>query len=100
MLIAIVDFDVAPADQDRALDQLLSEAPGVRAMEGNLAFRAYADPLLDGRVTVVHEWAGRAAFDAYVQSAAFARSGQVLRPMMTGAPVSRRFEASLIEQVA
>lgn len=99
MLIAILDFDTAPADRERALDQLLAEAPEVRAMPGNVAFRAYADPLIDGRLTVVHEWRDRGAFEAYLGSAAFARSGKVLRPMMTGAPVSRRFEADLLETV-
>lgn len=100
MLIAILDFDVAPADQQAALDQLLAEAPGVRAMPGNIAFRPYADPLLDTRVSLVHEWQSRADFDAYLASEAFARSGTKLRPMMTGAPTSRRFEAELIESVA
>ena len=38
-------------------------------------------------------------FDAYLASPPFARSGEVLRPMMTGVPLSRRFDASLIESV-
>ncbi len=100
MLIAILDFDVAPANSDAALDRLLSEAPAVREMKGNIAFRAYADPLIDTRVTLVHEWESEEDFAAYLASPAFARLGKVLRPMMTAPPVSRRFEARLLETVA
>ena len=99
MLIAILDFDVAPAQRSAALDQLLTEMPLVRKMQGNIAFRPFADPLADTRITLVHEWERRSDFDAYLASPCFARSGEMLRPMMTGAPVSRRFEASLIEKV-
>jgi quinol monooxygenase YgiN len=100
MLIAIVDFETAPKDKDAALDQLLREAAEVRAMPGNLAFRAFADPLIDTRVTVIHEWQDRAAFDGYLASPAFARSGHVLRPMMTGKPLSRRFEVAALDVAA
>ncbi len=100
MLIAILDFDVAPADQQSALDHLLAESANVRAMPGNIAFRPYSDPLIDTRVTLVHEWQSRADFEAYLASEAFARSGEVLRPMMTNAPTSRRFTAELIETAA
>jgi len=100
MFIAILDFDVASADSGAALDQLLGEAPGIREMKGNLSFRAFADPLLDTRVTVLHEWETQDDFQAYLASPSFAESGTVLRPMMTGAPVSRRFRAELVEAVA
>ena len=99
MLIAIIDFDVAPAQRETALNQLLREVPAVREMKGNIGFRPYADPLVETRVTLVHEWESRQHFDAYLASPPFARSGEILRPMMTGTPVSRRFEASLIESV-
>ena len=100
MLIAILDFDVAPDQRDAAMDQLFAEVPSVRAMPGNIAFRPFADPHLDGRVTLVHEWEDEAAFQAYVSGPSFARSGEVLRPMMTTPPTSRRFRAELIETVA
>lgn len=99
MLIAILDFDVTPDNRAVALDQLLSEAPAVRAMPGNIGFRPFADPLVDSRITLVHEWERRSDFDSYLAGPEFARSGAVLRPLMTGAPTSRRFEASLIESV-
>jgi quinol monooxygenase YgiN len=49
---------------------------------------------------VIHEWDDQESFAGYVESDSFARSGAVLRPMMTGAPVSRRFRAELLETVA
>lgn len=100
MLIALLDFDVAPADKAAALTHLLAEVPTVRAMKGNIAFRPLADPVTDSHVTLVHEWESRQDFENYLASPGFARSGELLRPMMTGAPVSRRFEARLIESVA
>lgn len=99
MLIAVLDFEVRPQDRDAALTQLLTEAAEVRAMDGNLAFRPYADPEAGSRITLLHEWRSHADFGRYLESGAFARFGAALRPMMTGAPVSRRFEAELLETV-
>jgi quinol monooxygenase YgiN len=100
MLIAILDFDVAPADSGAALKHLLTEAPEVREMKGNIAFRPYVDPLIGTRITLVHEWESREDFAAYLASPAFLRSGDKLRPLMTAPPVSRRFEAQLLGTVA
>jgi|tagenome__1003787_1003787.scaffolds.fasta_scaffold19573055_2 quinol monooxygenase YgiN len=100
MFIAIVDFSTAAADRPAALAQLDGERDRVRAMPGNLAFRVYAAREDETRTSIVHEWADRASFDDYVRSESFARSGEVLRPIMTGAPVSRRFHAELLETVA
>ena len=100
MLIAIVDFSTAVTDRPAALAQLEGERDEVRAMPGNLAFGVYASREDETRVTIVHEWDDQASFDAYQRSDSFARSGEVLRPIMTGAPVSRRFRAELLETVA
>ncbi len=100
MFIAVLDFTTAATDRPDALAQLDAERAEVRAMPGNVAFRIYASRENDDQVTVVHEWEDRASFAAYLGSDAFARSGAVLRPMMTGTPVSRRFEAELVETVA
>ncbi len=100
MFIAILDFDTTAADRPAALAQLDRERDQIRAMPGNLAFRVYAARDADTRITVVHEWADQGSFDGYLASDAFARSGAVLRPVMTGAPVSRRFHAELLETVA
>jgi quinol monooxygenase YgiN len=59
-------------------------------MPGNVAFRVYACREDQTRTTVVHEWQDEAAFAGYLASDSFARSGAVLRPMMTTAPESRR----------
>jgi quinol monooxygenase YgiN len=99
MFIAILDFSTAAADRPAALAQLDGERDQVRAMPGNIAFRVYAGREDDTQVTVVHEWQDEASFAAYLGSAPFARSGAVLRPILVGAPVSRRFRAELVETV-
>ena len=68
-------------------------------MPGNVAFRVYASGEDQGGVTVVHEWDDEASFGGYLESDSFARLGQMIRPLMTGAPVSRRFRAELLETV-
>jgi quinol monooxygenase YgiN len=100
VLIAILDFSTAAADRPAALAQLDGERDRVRAMPGNLAFRVYASREDETRITVIHEWDDEASFVGYLGSDSFARSGEVLRPIMTGAPVSRRFRAELLETVA
>jgi quinol monooxygenase YgiN len=100
VFIAILDFSTAAADRPVALAQLDSERDEVRAMPGNLAFRVYASREDDTRITVVHEWDDRPSFTGYLGSEPFARSGAVIRPLMTGTPVSRRFHAELLETVA
>ncbi len=99
MLIAILDLRFTPADRAVALAQLDSERDEIRAMPGNLDFRVYAARDDEGAVTVIHEWADEPSFAAYLSSEAFARSGAVLRPLVTEAPVSRRFHADLLETV-
>jgi quinol monooxygenase YgiN len=100
MFIAILDFGTAPTDRPSALAQLEAERPLVRSMPGNHAFRVYASREDDRTVTVVHEWSDQSAFAAYLASSAFARSNDVLRPLITDGPVSRRFRAELAESVA
>ncbi len=100
MFIAIVDFSTAATDRPAALAQLDRERDEVRAMPGNLAYRIYASRYDDTAITLVHEWDDEASFAGYAKSDSFARSGEVLRPMMTAAPVSRRFKAELLETVA
>jgi len=99
VFIAILDFSTAAGDRPAALAQLDGERDEVRAMPGNVAFRVYAARDNETRITVVHEWDDEASFGSYQESDSFARSGKVLRPMMTGAPVSRRFRAELLETV-
>ncbi len=99
MFIAILDLRTTPADRPAALAQFDSERGEVRAMPGNLDFRVYAARDDEEAVAVIHEWADEASFAGYLSSDAFARSGAVLRPLMTSPPVSRRFRADLLETV-
>jgi quinol monooxygenase YgiN len=100
VFIAILDFSTAATDRPAALAQLDGERDQVRDMPGNLAFRVYASREDETAITVVHEWVDEASFVGYLRSDSFARSGEVLRPVMTGAPVSRRFRVELLETVA
>ncbi|MBB2943497.1 quinol monooxygenase YgiN [Actinoplanes lutulentus] len=97
MFIAIVDFQTSAADRPAALAQLDKERDEVRAMPGNLAFRIYESREDQHHVTLVHEWTDEASFAGYQASESFVRSGAVLRPLMTGAPTSRRFRAEILE---
>jgi quinol monooxygenase YgiN len=99
VLIAVLDLRTDPTDRPAALAQLDRERAEIRAMPGNLDFRVYAARDDAGAVTVLHEWADEPSFAAYLASDAFARSGAVLRPLVTEPPLSRRFSADLIETV-
>lgn len=99
MFIAIVDFTVAAHKRAATLEVLRAEAPIVRAMPGNLAFRTYADPANAEALCIIHEWEDIESFQTYASSEVFRSSGQVLRPLMTTAPVSRRFTAQILETV-
>ncbi|MCB1328722.1 MAG: antibiotic biosynthesis monooxygenase [Maritimibacter sp.] len=100
MIIAHVDFDVAADRRTHALAVLRQQVEEVRALPGCRSFAPYADPVVPTRVSVVHEWESAEAFAGYSASAAFARSSAELRPLMTAPPSSRRYDATLIEEVA
>jgi quinol monooxygenase YgiN len=99
VLIAILDLRTAATDRAIALAQLDGERDEIRAMSGNVDFRVYAARDNEEAVAVVHEWEDESAFAAYLASDAFARSGALLRPLVTVPPVSRRFHADLLETV-
>ncbi|MEJ7636257.1 antibiotic biosynthesis monooxygenase [Aeromicrobium sp.] len=99
MFIAVLDLRTASTDRAAALAQLDSERNEILAMAGNLDFRVYAARDDDGAVAVIHEWVDEPSFAAYLSSEAFARSGEMIRPLMTAPPVSRRFHADLLETV-
>jgi quinol monooxygenase YgiN len=99
VFIAVLDLCTTSADRADALAQLDSEREEIRAMPGNLDFRIYAARDDAGAVAVIHEWVDETSFAGYLSSEPFARSGEVLRPMLTKPPVSRRFVADLVETV-
>jgi quinol monooxygenase YgiN len=91
MFVALVDFTVAPAQRDTALEVLLKQVENVTDMEGCQTFRPYCDPGNNVHVGVIHEWQDEACFDRYLKSDGFASLGVELRPMMTSVPSSRRY---------
>jgi quinol monooxygenase YgiN len=97
--VAILDLSIAATDRHAAIAQLESEQPVVSAMPGCVGFRVFASRQSDGGITVLHEWTDAPSFEDYLVSDAFARSSELLRPMMTSAPVSRRFNVELVETV-
>jgi quinol monooxygenase YgiN len=99
MLIAVLDLRTTTADRPVARAQLDREKDEIRAMPGNLDFRVYVARDDEEVVVVIHEWADESSFAGYLSSDAFARSGAVLRPLVTPPPVSRRFRAALLEAV-
>lgn len=96
MRLAHVTFTVAPHALRTALDRLLAEVATVRRMTGCRAFIPFADPTVDGGLGVLHEWDTADDFAGYLSSPGFAAVNEILRPMMTSAPVSRRFDADLV----
>jgi quinol monooxygenase YgiN len=99
MLIAHVTFTVAATYRQAALDCLLGEAEEVRSMPGCISFIPFADVSAAGGVGVLHEWRAARDFAGYTASESFARFSKAVRPMMVAPPVSRRFEAVLLESV-
>ena len=99
MIIAVLHLRPTKADRPVALAQLDGEKDEIRAMPGNLDFRVYAARDDEEAVAVIHEWADESSFAGYLSSDAFARSGALLRPLVTSPPVSRRFRAALLETV-
>jgi quinol monooxygenase YgiN len=99
MLIALLDLRTTASDRALAVAQLEGEREEIRAMPGNVDFRVYAAHDDEEAVAVIHEWVDESSFAAYLASEAFARSGAVLRPLVTAPPVSRRFRADLLETV-
>lgn len=99
MLIAVLDLYTTASDRAAALAQLDAERQEIRAMPGNLDFRVYAARDSEEGVAVIHEWTDQPSFAAYLASDSFARSSEVIRPLMSVPSVSRRFHASLLETV-
>lgn len=99
MIVAHVHFCVVPDQRLSALKSLLAEVETVRAMKGCLTFVPFIDPTDETRLGVMHEWEAAEDFAAYGGSDAFKTLGLALRPMMTASPISRRFDATLLETV-
>lgn len=97
--IALLDLSTAAADRPMAIAQLDDERPTVEAMSGCVGFRVFPARDDEFGITVIHEWADQASFDCYLESDAFRRSSEILRPILISPPTSRRFRVELIETV-
>ncbi len=99
MFIAHLHFTVAPESRDTVLEAFAGRADAVRAMKGCLAYRPFVDPADDTVIGVLHEWESEEDFAAYSSSEHFNALAAILRPMMQGKPVSRRFRAELVDVI-
>ena len=97
MLIAHVKFTISPEDHALATDILLKETKTVRAMSGCTAYTPFIVPDSVSEIGVLHEWKTAEAFEAYLASDSFASIAQALHPLMTEPPVSKRFDAILLD---
>jgi quinol monooxygenase YgiN len=86
MIYVEVNFTVAPADKDAALQCLLDELPLMRNLVGNLGCKVLTDPQSEGAVTLLHRWNKLEDLDAYRSGPLMAKVGSILRPMMIAAP--------------
>jgi quinol monooxygenase YgiN len=100
MIIAVVDLVTSASDRALALARLDGERDAVRAMPGNVSYRVYASREDEEQTTLIHAWQDESALAGYLASDVFAGLGAVLRPVMTGAPVSRRFRVETMETIA
>ncbi len=94
MLIVTVDFATLPSDRPFALGTLLTEAPIVRALPGNLGYHVHLDPENAGGLRLTHHWNDAASFAAYRATAGFGAVGDILFPKMVGKPATAVFEAT------
>ncbi len=63
--------------------------------EGCERFAVYSDPSDPDNTFLYEEWATKAAFDTYARSDYFKASGEILSPLMSGAPDSAYYESDL-----
>ncbi len=99
MIMALIDFEVAPESRTgllRALQPLLAEA---RNAPGNRSYRASTDSERAAHIGLTHEWDSLEDFRAYASSELVDRIGKILRPAMTTPPVSRRLRTDTIEEI-
>lgn len=96
MINVEVNFTVARSDQPAAIECLTKEGSKMHTLPGNRAYRILIDPSTDGAIILLHQWDDLASLDAYRNGPLFAAIGNVLRPMMTGAPSTAIYDATAI----
>lgn len=100
MFIAILDLRTAEADRPAVQGRLEAEQPSIQSMPGCVDMRVFPSPRHGTELTVLHEWEDEASFQIYLTSESFQRSGELIRPLLSEPPISRRFTAELVETVA
>ena len=86
-----------PAGRDEFIAQLEKEAREVPTrFEGCERFSVYRDPSDPDSAFIYEEWANRDAFDGYRTSDYFRASGEILFPLMDGAPDSAYYESARV----
>ncbi len=96
MIIAHILFSVSAANRELAIDTLNREANAIRTMQGCVTFLPFLDPANSQTVGVLHEWESSEDFEAYIASSSFKTIGEILHPIMTSPPQSKRFDAKRI----
>lgn len=99
MIMALIDFKVAPESRPGLLEALHPLLVEARRVTGNVSYRAFTDSEDGAHIGMMHEWETLDHFRAYAASELFARIGKILRPAMTTPPVSRRLNTTSIEEV-
>jgi quinol monooxygenase YgiN len=97
MIYVEVNFSVARGNRDAAVACLTKEAPQMCALAGNRACRVLTDPNDPCAVTLLHQWDDLACLDRYRGGSLFAAVGVMLRPMMTWAPSTAVYDATLMD---
>ena len=97
MIHVEVNFEVAEANHNAAIDCLTDEMPLMRELPGNLGCRVMHDDIESVTITLHHQWCDIESFDAYRTGPVLAKVGAVLKPMMISAPRTMVYKAKLID---
>ncbi len=97
MLTVRVALRVQPKGRDTFVAQFAKEHEEVPARFGGCEqFELFCNPVDPDSFLIYEEWTTREAFDAYRTSDYFAASGEVLFPLMDGAPDSAYYESERV----
>ena len=97
MFCVRVAVRVKPGSRDEFVAWLKREEQEVPdQFPGCERFAVFSDPADPHSVLLYEEWATREAAEAYLRSDAFRASGEVLFPLMDGAPDSAYYEAERV----
>jgi quinol monooxygenase YgiN len=97
MFTVRVAVRVRPEARRQFLDQLQKEEQEVpRLFEGCERFAIYSDPADADNLLLYEEWTSRERAEVYMRSEYFRAGGEVLFPLMDGAPDSAYYVAERV----